>query len=136
MDTGVRLLEVWGGATLDSAMRYLNESPFERLMKMRDLAKPYHSGLRALSRGQNLFGYDPYPDDIVRDFNREAVKAGVTVMRIFDALNYTPNFRAALDGVKEAGGTFDAAVCYTTGEPYDVDHFVKKALELEKMGHT
>lgn len=134
MDTGVRLLEVWGGATLDSAMRYLNESPFERLMKMRDLAKPYDAGLRALSRGQNLFGYDPYPDDIVRDFNREAVKAGVTVMRIFDALNYTPNFRAALDGVKEAGGTFDAAVCYTTGEPYDVDHFVKKALELEKMG--
>lgn len=134
LDTGVQLLEVWGGATLDSAMRYLNESPFHRLMKMSEAAKPYKAGLRALSRGQNLFGYDPYPDDIVRDFNREAVKAGVTVMRIFDALNYTPNFSAALDGVNEAGGTFDAAVCYTTGEPYDVDHFVKKALELEKMG--
>lgn len=134
LDTGVKLLEVWGGATLDSAMRYLNESPFHRLMKMSEVAKPYDAGLRALSRGQNLFGYDPYPDDIVRDFNREAVKAGVTVMRIFDALNYTPNFRAALEGVNEAGGSFDAAVCYTTGDPYDVDHFVKKALELEKMG--
>ncbi len=134
LDTGVKLLEVWGGATLDSAMRYLNESPFERLIKMSEAAAPYKAGLRALSRGQNLFGYDPYPDDIVRDFNREAVKAGVNVMRIFDALNYTPNFKAALDGVNEAGGTFDAAVCYTTGDPYDVDHFVKKALELEKMG--
>jgi len=134
LDTGVQLLEVWGGATLDSAMRFLNESPFHRLLKMRDMAKPYKAGLRALSRGQNLFGYDPYPDDVVRDFNREAVEAGVNVMRIFDALNYTPNFKAALDGVNQAGGTFDAAVCYTTGTPYDVDHFVQKALELEKMG--
>ncbi len=134
LDSGVQLLEVWGGATLDSAMRYLNESPFDRLMRMRDVASPYKAGLRALSRGQNLFGYDPYPDDIVKDFNREAVKAGVTVMRIFDALNYTPNFQAALEGVNEAGGTFDAAVCYTTGTPYDINHFVKKALELEKLG--
>lgn len=134
LDTGVQLLEVWGGATLDSAMRYLGENPFHRLVKMSEIARPYGAGLRALSRGQNLFGYDPYPDDIVKDFNREAVKAGATVMRIFDALNYTPNFKAALDGVNQAGGTFDAAVCYTTGDPYDVDHFVKKALELEKMG--
>ncbi len=134
LDSGVKLLEVWGGATLDSAMRYLDENPFTRLEKMSNLAKPYNAGLRALSRGQNLFGYDPYPDDIVRDFNREAVKAGASVMRIFDALNYTPNFKAALEGVNEAGGTFDAAVCYTTGTPYNVNHFIKKCLELEKMG--
>ncbi len=134
LDTGIKLLEVWGGATLDSAMRYLGENPFTRLEKMSEIAKPYNAGLRALSRGQNLFGYDPYPDDIVRDFNREAVKAGASVMRIFDALNYTPNFKAALDGVNEAGGTFDAAVCYTTGSPYNIDHFVQKCVELEKMG--
>ena len=134
LNTGVNLLEVWGGATLDSAMRYLGENPFTRLQKMADVAKPYKAGLRALSRGQNLFGYDPYPDDIVRDFNREAVKAGASVMRIFDALNYTPNFKAALDGVNEAGGTFDAAVCYTTGSPYNIGHFVQKCVELEKMG--
>ena len=134
LDSGVNLLEVWGGATLDSAMRYLGENPFTRLQKMGEIAKPYNAGLRALSRGQNLFGYDPYPDDIVRDFNREAVKAGASVMRIFDALNYTPNFKAALAGVNEAGGTFDAAVCYTTGSPYNVDHFVQKCVELEKMG--
>ena len=134
LDTGVSLLEVWGGATLDSAMRYLGENPFVRLQKMSDTAKPYKAGLRALSRGQNLFGYDPYPDDIVRDFNREAVQAGASVMRIFDALNYTPNFKAALEGVNEAGGTFDAAVCYTTGTPYNIDHFVQKCVELEKMG--
>jgi len=134
LNTGVNLMEVWGGATLDSAMRYLGENPFSRLQKMSDMAKPFNTGLRALSRGQNLFGYDPYPDDIVRDFNREAVKAGASVMRIFDALNYTPNFKAALDGVNEAGGIFDAAVCYTTGSPYSIDHFVKKCVELEKMG--
>jgi pyruvate/oxaloacetate carboxyltransferase len=134
LNTGVNLLEVWGGATLDSAMRYLGENPFIRLQKMSDIAKPFSAGLRALSRGQNLFGYDPYPNDIVRDFNREAVKAGASVMRIFDALNYTPNFKAALEGVNEAGGTFDAAVCYTTGSPYSVDHFVQKCVELEKMG--
>ncbi len=134
LDTGVRLLEVWGGAVLDSAMRFLDENPFDRLSRMSEKARPYGAGLRTLSRGQNLFGYDPYPDDIVKDFNREAVKAGTTVMRIFDALNYSPNFRAALAGVREAGGTFDAAVCYTTGTPYDTDHFVRKALELEEMG--
>ncbi|MEA3267438.1 MAG: carboxylase [Candidatus Fermentibacteria bacterium] len=134
LNTGVNLLEVWGGATLDSAMRYLGENPFSRLQKMSEMAKPFNAGLRALSRGQNLFGYDPYPDDIVRDFNREAVKAGASVMRIFDALNYTPNFKAALDGVNEAGGIFDAAVCYTTGSPYTIDHFVQKCVELEKMG--
>ncbi len=134
LDTGVKTLEVWGGAVLDSAMRFLDENPFERLALMSEKSRPYGAGLRTLSRGQNLFGYDPYPDDIVRDFNREAVKAGTTIMRIFDALNYVPNFKAALAGVREAGGTFDAAVCYTTGTPYDTGHFVRKALELQEMG--
>ena len=134
LDTGMKTMEVWGGATLDSAMRYLDEDPFERLKKMADEAGPYGCILRALSRGQNLFGYDPYPDDIVKDFNREAVKTGVGIMRIFDALNYIPNFIAALEGTREAGGLFDGAICYTTGDPYDIDHFVGKALELQKMG--
>lgn len=134
LDTGIRTMEVWGGATLDSAMRYLDEDPFKRLERMAVEASSYNCRLRALSRGQNLFGYDPYPDDIVRDFNREAVKAGVGIMRIFDALNYIPNFAAALEGTGEAHGLFDAAICYTTGEPYDVDYFVGKAIELEKLG--
>lgn len=134
IDTGIRIMEVWGGATLDSAMRYLDEDPFERLERIAEEASPYNCRLRALSRGQNLFGYDPYPDDIVRDFNREAVKAGVGIMRIFDALNYIPNFVAALDGTREAHGLFDAAICYTTGDPYNVNYFVAKAVELEKLG--
>ncbi len=134
LDTGMRTMEVWGGATLDSAMRYLDEDPFERLRKMADEAGPSGCKLRALSRGQNLFGYDPYPDDIVRDFNRETVKTGISIMRIFDALNYIPNFKAALEGTREAGGLFDGAICYTTGDPYDIDHFVGKALELQKLG--
>jgi len=134
LDTGVTLMEVWGGAVLDSAMRFLDENPFDRLTLMSEKAGAYRAGLRTLSRGQNLFGYDPYPDDIVSDFNREAVKAGTTVMRIFDALNYAPNLRAALAGVREAGGVFDAAVCYTTGAPYDTGYFVNKALEFQELG--
>ncbi len=134
LDTGMKTMEVWGGATLDSAMRYLDEDPFERLGKMAEKAAPYGCRLRALSRGQNLFGYDPYPDDIVKDFNREAVQSGVGIMRIFDALNYIPNFKAALEGTREAGGLFDGAICYTTGDPYDIDHFVGKALELQELG--
>ena len=134
LDTGTKTMEVWGGATLDSAMRYLNEDPFERLRRIADIAGSSGCALRALSRGKNLFGYNPYPDDIVKDFNREAVVAGVGIMRIFDALNYIPNFSAALEGTREAGGLFDGAICYTTGDPYDIDHFIGKALELQKMG--
>lgn len=134
LDCGVKLMEVWGGATLDSAMRFLDENPFDRLHKMSELARPYSCGLRTLSRGQNLFGYDPYPDDIVSDFNSEAVRSGTTVMRIFDALNYIPNYMAALEGVRKAGGTFDGAVCYTNGPLYRTSYFVDKALELEAAG--
>ncbi|NLP05696.1 carboxylase [Candidatus Fermentibacteria bacterium] len=134
LDTGVKTMEVWGGATLDSAMRFLYENPFDRLHRMSELARPYGCGLRTLSRGQNLFGYDPYPDDIVSDFNRAAVEAGTTVMRIFDALNYIPNYMAALEGVRKAGGIFEGAVCYSTGKPYNTEYFVSKALELEAAG--
>lgn len=134
LDTGVRTMEVWGGATLDSAMRFLFENPFDRLQKMAGLARPYKCGLRTLSRGQNLFGYDPYPDDVVSDFNRAAIEAGTTVMRIFDALNYIPNYKAALDGVRKAGGIFEGAVCYSTGKPFNTEYFVGKALELEAAG--
>ncbi len=134
LDCGIRTMEVWGGATLDSAMRFLFENPFDRLARMSDLARPYGCGLRTLSRGQNLFGYDPYPDDIVSEFNSEAIRAGTTVMRIFDALNYIPNYMAALEGVRKAGGIFDGAVCYTTGPLYRTSYFVDKALELEAAG--
>jgi len=134
LETGVKTMEVWGGATLDSAMRFLFENPFDRLQKMSQLARPYGCALRTLSRGQNLFGYDPYPDDIVSDFNRAAVEAGTTVMRIFDALNYIPNYKAALDGVRKAGGTFEGAVCYSTGRPYSTEYFIRKSLELETLG--
>ena len=132
--TGVKTLEVWGGATLDAAMRYLDEDPFERLARMSELAVSSGCTLRALSRGRNLFGYDPYPEDIIIDFNREAVNAGIGIMRIFDALNHIPNFTEALEGTREGGGLFDGAICYTTGEPYDVGHFVGKALEVQSLG--
>ncbi len=126
-------LEIWGGATLDTAMRFLNEDPWERLEKayqMLDGKMP----IRALCRGQNLFGYSPYPDEVVRSFNIEAVRTGVGVMRIFDALNDANNLKTAVSALKETGGLFDAALSYTTGKVFTVDYFVNYARTLESMG--
>lgn len=129
----LNFLEIWGGATLDTAMRFLNEDPWERLEKayaMLDGKMP----IRALCRGQNLFGYSPYPDEVVRSFNIESVKTGVGVMRVFDALNDANNLKTAVSAIKEAGGVFDAALSYTTGKVFTVDYFVNYAKVLESMG--
>ncbi len=126
-------LEIWGGATLDTAMRFLNEDPWERLelaYKMLDGKMP----IRALCRGQNLFGYSPYPDEVVRSFNIEAVRTGVGVMRIFDALNDANNLKTAVSAIKETGGLFDAALSYTTGKVFTIDYFANYAKQLEGLG--
>lgn len=85
-DAGFYIMEVWGGAVPDSVMRYLDESPWERL-RIASKAMKGKSLLSALSRGRNLFGYVPYPDEVLRGFYEEAIKNGLNVMRIFDALN-------------------------------------------------
>lgn len=146
-------LEVWGGAVPDSIMRYLNEDPWERLEKIKSVIGDT-SKLTALSRGRNLFGYNPYPEEVIEGFNRNAVKSGISIMRIFDALNDTENIRSTIKYVKENGGIADATVCYTVdpkfttkdrflslvkGKPlpkkiFSIDYFVKKAKELEAMG--
>ena len=85
-EAGFYAMEVWGGAVPDSVMRYLNENPWHRLEKIKEGVGDT-SKLTALSRGRNLFGYKPYPDDVIDGFNRNAIKSGVSIMRIFDALN-------------------------------------------------
>lgn len=111
-DAGFYIMEVWGGAVPDSVMRYLDESPWNRL---RTISKAIEgkSLLSALSRGRNLFGYVPYPDSVLEGFYKEAIKNGLNVMRIFDALNDIDNVKESIRLINELGGIADAAVCYT-----------------------
>jgi len=116
-DANFYAMEVWGGAVPDSAMRYLNENPWERLAKIKQVIGGV-SKLTALSRGRNLFGYNPYPDDVIDGFSKHAVQTGVDIMRIFDALNDTNNMLATIKSVKKYGGEADCAVCYTVDPSY------------------
>jgi len=152
-EAGFYALEVWGGAVPDSIMRYLNEDPWERLEKIKkEIGTISH--LTALSRGRNLFGYNPYPEEVIEGFNRNAVQSGISIMRIFDALNDTSNIKSTIKYVKENGGLADCVVCYTVdpkfttkerlkarlkGKPlpkaiFSMDYFVNMAKELEAMG--
>jgi oxaloacetate decarboxylase alpha subunit/pyruvate carboxylase subunit B len=152
-EAGFFAMEVWGGAVPDSVMRYLNEDPWERLEKIKAVIGD-SSKLTALSRGRNLFGYNPYPNTVIEGFNRNAVKSGIDIMRIFDALNDTNNISSTIKYVKENGGMADCTVCYTVdpkfrnrdrflgllkgkplpGKIFTIEYFVRKAQELEKMG--
>ena len=146
-------MEVWGGAVPDSVMRYLNEDPWQRLEKIKAVIGDA-SKLTALSRGRNLFGYNPYPDSVIEGFNRNAIQSGIDIMRIFDALNDSNNIKSTIKYVKENGGIADCTVCYTVdprfskkerllgflkGKPlpkkiFTIEYFVNKAKELESMG--
>lgn len=129
---GFYSLEVWGGATFDSCLRFLGEDPWERLRTLRRAFK--NSRLQMLLRGQNLVGYRHYPDDVVEAFVRKAVSNGLDIIRIFDALNDTRNMRRAIEVTKEAGAHVQATVVYTTSPIHTVDHFVEVARELAGMG--
>ena len=111
-NAGFYIMEVWGGAVPDSVMRYLDESPWNRLRTISEAMKG-KSLLSALSRGRNLFGYVPYPDNVLEGFYKEAIKNGLNVMRIFDALNDIDNVKESIRMINELGGIADGAVCYT-----------------------
>ncbi len=124
-DAHFYIMEVWGGAVPDSVMRYLGESPWERLRACSKAMKGI-SLLSALSRGRNLFGYVPYPDYVLEGFYKEAIKNGLNVMRIFDALNDINNIRESIRMINELGGIADAAVCYTVDPKDEAPAPVKK----------
>ena len=105
-------MEEWGGAVPDSVMRFLNENPWDRLEKIHH-AVGDASKLTALSRGRNLYGYAPYPDEIIDGFFKNAVASGLNIMRIFDALNDVNNVKSSVKYIKKYGGMADCAVCYT-----------------------
>jgi len=127
-DANFYAMEVWGGAVPDSAMRFLDENPWERLSKIKQVIGG-KSKLTALSRGRNLFGYNPYPDDVIDGFCKHAVQTGVDIMRIFDALNDTNNMLATIKSVKKYGGQADCAVCYTVDPSYSLWFKLKRIME-------
>ena len=140
-DAGFYIMEVWGGAVPDSVMRYLDESPWDRL-RIISKAMKGKSLLSALSRGRNLFGYVPYPDTVLEGFYKEAIKNGLNVMRIFDALNDLDNVKESIRMINELGGIPDGAVCYTVDPKDEVKEepkgffsklFGKKAAAPEKI---
>ncbi|PRB82765.1 sodium-extruding oxaloacetate decarboxylase subunit alpha [Pseudomonas sp. MYb185] len=125
-------LEVWGGATFDSCVRFLKEDPWERLRQLR-AALP-NTRLQMLLRGQNLLGYRHYSDDVVRAFVAKAAVNGIDVFRIFDAMNDVRNLRTAISAVKAAGKHAQGTICYTTSPVHTVELFVEQAQTLEAMG--
>ncbi|GAB4335954.1 MAG: sodium-extruding oxaloacetate decarboxylase subunit alpha [Calditrichia bacterium] len=150
---GFYAMEVWGGAVPDATMRYLNENPWERLSHIRQTLGNSVK-LTALSRGRNLFGYNPYPQSVIEGFNRNAIQSGIDIMRIFDALNDVENMKSTISVVKENGGLADCAVCYTVDSSlspkeklkytlqgksvpdriFDIRYFVENAKKLEDLG--
>ncbi len=131
-------LEMWGGATFDTSMRFLTESPWQRLADMR--SKIPNILFQMLLRASNAVGYTNYPDNVVQLFVKEAAQAGIDVFRVFDALNWAENMRVAMDAVLESGMICEAAICYTGDildpkrQKYSLKYYVDLAKQLEKMG--
>ena len=132
-DVGYGAIELWGGATLDSCVRYLSEDPWDRLDAFHSILDAPER-LRVLLRGQNLFAYQPFPDDLVIAFIREAVRSGAGVMRIFDALNDWRNLQIPLLATKAYGGRVEAALSYTVSPIHTSDYYVELARQLEEEG--
>lgn len=131
-------LEMWGGATFDVAYRFLNESPWDRLELLRK--KIPNILFQMLLRGANAVGYRNYPDNIIREFVREAAERGIDVFRIFDSLNWLKGMEVAIDEVLKAGKVAEACICYTgdildkSKTKYTLDYYIKTAKEIEKTG--
>ena len=129
---GYYALEVWGGATFDACLRFLNEDPWERLRKIKKVCK--NTKLQMLFRGQNILGYRHYSDDVVEKFVQKSIQNGIDIIRIFDALNDLRNLKCAVNATKKYGGECQIALSYTTSPVHTVEYYVELAKEVEKMG--
>ena len=135
---GLFSAECWGGATFDVAMRFLQESPWERLQQLRD--RMPNILLQMLLRSANGVGYTNYPDNVVRRFTLQAAQSGVDVFRVFDSLNWVENMRVAMDAVLESGKICEAAICYTGDildpdrSKFDLAYYVRMARALTDAG--
>lgn len=131
-EVGYWALEMWGGATFDSCMRFLNEDPWERLRIIRSRIK--NTKLQMLLRGQNLVGYRHYADDAVREFVKRAVSNGIDIIRVFDALNDLRNMEVAADQVKREGAHLQLCISYTLSPVHTLEAFAEMALKMAGMG--
>lgn len=131
-NAGFYSLEVWGGATFDSCLRFLGEDPWERLRVLKK-ALP-KTPIQMLLRGQNILGYRHYGDDVVRRFVDKSVEYGMDIFRIFDALNDLRNLETAVDATIKAGAHAQGAICYTMSPVHTLDMFVEQGKQLESMG--
>jgi pyruvate carboxylase len=135
---GLFSLEMWGGATFDTCMRFLKESPWDRLADLR--AQIPNTLFQMLLRAANAVGYTNYPDNVVKAFVKESAQAGIDLFRVFDSLNWLPNLRLAIDAVRHTGALCEAAICYTgdildpNRPKYDLKYYVELARQLEKLG--
>ena len=131
-------IEMWGGATFDTSMRFLNECPWQRLVELR--TRIPNILFQMLIRGSNAVGYTSYPDNVVRGFVKESAEAGIDLFRIFDALNWEPNLRVAIDAVRDTGKLCEVAMCYTgditdpARTKYSLEYYVDLAKRIEKAG--
>ena len=131
-------MEMWGGATFDSAMRFLHEDPWERLRLLRKMVP--NICFQMLFRGSNAVGYSNYPDNVVSGFVKESSEAGMDIFRIFDSLNYLPNLKAAMEAVQGTKSLCEGTICYTGNildperDKYSLQYYVDLAKELVEMG--
>ena len=129
---GYHAVECWGGATFDAALRFLKEDPWVRLRKLRDGFK--NTKLQMLFRGQNILGYNHYPDDVVEYFTQKSVSNGIDIIRIFDCLNDLRNLETAVKAAKKEGAEAQIALSYTLGDAYTLDYWKDIAKRIEDMG--
>ena len=129
---GYHSVECWGGATFDASLRFLKEDPWDRLRKFRDGFK--NTKLQMLFRGQNILGYRPYADDVVRYFVQKSVANGIDIIRIFDCLNDLRNLQTAVDAANEEKAEAQVALSYTLGDAYTLDYWVETAKRIEGYG--
>ena len=129
---GYYALEVWGGATFDSCLRFLDEDPWERLRLIRKACP--NTKLQMLFRGQNILGYRHYSDELVEKFVEKSLSNGIDIIRVFDALNDIRNLKSAVDACKKYGGHCQIALSYTTSPVHTIEYYVELAKEIEKMG--
>lgn len=129
---GFYSLEVWGGATFDSCLRFLDEDPWERLRIIRKEVK--NTKLQMLLRGQNLLGYKNYSDDVVEKFIEKSIANGIDIIRVFDALNDLRNLKTSIRAIKKYGGHCQTAISYTTSDVHTVEYFHQLAIDMVNLG--
>ncbi len=129
---GYHSLEVWGGATFDSCIRFLDEDPWERLREIKKRVKK--TKLQMLLRGQNLLGYRHYSDDVVEIFIKKSIENGIDIIRVFDALNDFRNIEVSIKSIIKYKGHAQGCIAYTTSDVHGIEYYVKKVKELEKLG--